>query len=115
MIRIVRKTIFASAALGVAVLCASPAWAAPPPASTAPSQEMREKMAQVHEKMAACLRSDKTIAECHREMKANCRAELGDRGCGMMQRRGMGMAPGRMMSPPPPPPPPPADGSTTPP
>ena len=113
MIHRMRKTIFGSAAVGAAMLCASLAWASPPPpASTAPSQEMREKMAQVHEKMAACLRSDKPIAECHREMKANCRAELGDRGCGMMQRRGMGMGPGRMMSPPPPPP---ADKSTTPP
>jgi hypothetical protein len=30
---------------------------------------MREKMAEAHEKIAACLRSDRPIDECHDEMK----------------------------------------------
>ncbi len=120
-----RKALFTSAALGAAVLWASFAWAAPPPPAgiAAPSREMREKMAEVHDKMAACLRSDKPIAVCHREMMQNCRAALGVRRCRMMQRRGMGMGMGmgpgrRMMSPPAPPAPPvppPSDQSTPPP
>jgi hypothetical protein len=38
--------------------------------------------------MAACLRSDKTIADCHAEMMQGCQQSLGDHGCPMM---GMGM------------------------
>ena len=34
----------------------------------APSKEMRAKMAAAHEQMAACLKSDKPIKECHEEM-----------------------------------------------
>ena len=34
-----------------------------------PTKEMREKMAEAHEKIAACLRSDRPIDECHAEMK----------------------------------------------
>ena len=34
----------------------------------APTKEQREKMAQAHEKLAACLRSDRPIDECHAEM-----------------------------------------------
>jgi len=34
----------------------------------APTREMREKMAATHEKMAACLRSERPIKECHEEM-----------------------------------------------
>ena len=34
-----------------------------------PTKEMREKMADAHEKIAACLRSDRPIDECHDEMK----------------------------------------------
>ncbi|MGB8692642.1 MAG: hypothetical protein WCD08_03960 [Steroidobacteraceae bacterium] len=33
-----------------------------------PSKEMRAKMASAHEQMAACLRSDRPMAECHDEM-----------------------------------------------
>jgi putative SOS response-associated peptidase YedK len=39
------------------------------------TKEAREKMAVVHEQMAACLRSDKTTAECHTEMSKS-HAEL---------------------------------------
>src|SRR5260221_614742 len=34
----------------------------------APSKDMRAKMASAHEQLAACLRSDRPIAECHEEM-----------------------------------------------
>ena len=34
-----------------------------------PTKEMREQMAQAHEKMATCLRSSRPIDECHAEMK----------------------------------------------
>ena len=34
----------------------------------APTREQREKMAAAHEKIAACLRSDRPIDECHAEM-----------------------------------------------
>lgn len=33
-----------------------------------PSKEMRAKMASAHEQLAACLRSDRPMAECHEEM-----------------------------------------------
>lgn len=36
---------------------------------TGPSAETRAKMADAHDKMAACLRSTRPISECHAEMK----------------------------------------------
>lgn len=63
--------------------------AADPPAhQMAPSRQMREKMAAMHEKMAACLRSDKPVAECREEMMKDCQGMMGGRGCSMM----MGMS-----------------------
>ena len=49
--------------------------------TTPVSKEDREKMAAVHEKMAACLRSDKSFDVCHDEMKA---AHEKGEGCPMM-------------------------------
>jgi hypothetical protein len=69
--------------------------AEPPAAMPTPSKEMREKMAAIHEKMAACLRSERTFAECREEMQQNCSDMMGEQGCPMM---GMGMR-GRMMGP----------------
>jgi hypothetical protein len=37
------------------------------------TKEQRETMAKNHEAMAACLRSDKGIAECQDEMMKHCR------------------------------------------
>lgn len=37
------------------------------------TKEQRETMAKNHESMAACLRSDKSIADCHDEMMKNCK------------------------------------------
>lgn len=53
-----------------------------------PSKEMREKMATLHEQMAACLRSDKSFSECRQEMMTSCQATMGTQGCSMMM--GMG-------------------------
>lgn len=75
---------------------ASPA----PGSAAAPSKEQREKMAQAHEKMAACLRSDRPVADCHQEMMQTCHDTMGGQGCGMMMMgpgprgRGMGRGPG---------------------
>jgi hypothetical protein len=56
----------------------------PQPAHPAPSKEMREKMATMHEQMASCLRSDKAIATCHEEMMKSCKDTMGEKGCPMM-------------------------------
>jgi hypothetical protein len=49
------------------------------------STETRQKMATLHEKMAACLRSDKTIQECRTEMRDSCHAMLGKDMCPMLR------------------------------
>ena len=49
-----------------------------------PSKEMRQKMATLHEQMAACLRSDKALADCRTEMMKGCQEQMGPDGCGMM-------------------------------
>lgn len=75
----------------------------PPPtpsAQAAPSKEVREKMAALHEKMAACLRSDKTIDACRTEMRASCYQTVGAQTCPMIGMGG-GMGRGRAMPSPP--------------
>lgn len=49
----------------------------PPPLS----KEDREKLAVLHEKMAACIRSQKMMRECAEEMHAGCQSIPGGR-CG---------------------------------
>lgn len=58
-----------------------------PQAASAPSKEMRDKMAQMHEQMASCLRSEKSIGECRQEMMQSCQKMMDGKGCSMM---GMG-------------------------
>jgi hypothetical protein len=56
------------------------AYAADKPATQKPqsgkktewTKEQRETMAKNHETMAACLRSDKPVSECHDEMMKHC-------------------------------------------
>jgi hypothetical protein len=49
--------------------------------------EQRSKMAEAHEKLAACLRSDRSLSECHDEMmKSHQSMDMGD--CPMMQGTG---------------------------
>ena len=52
------------------------------------SKEDRESMAKIHEKMAECLRSDKSIQDCHSSMRKDCQGmgELGCPGMGEMMR-----------------------------
>ncbi len=59
----------------------------PPAAHPEMSREVREKMAALHEQMASCLRSDKSVAQCHDELMKSCEEQLGTTGCPMM---GMG-------------------------
>jgi hypothetical protein len=67
----------------------------PPATPSKPSKEQRERMAALHEKMAACLRSDKEFSVCRDEMRKSCQAMSGEQGCPMM-----GMEHGRMGPPP---------------
>lgn len=93
----------AAIGLAVAFLSGAPAWTAEPatpaPAAQEPSRELREKMATVHEQMAACLRSDKSFADCRSQMMSSCRQSVGAQGCPMMGS-GRGMGRGHMQPPP---------------
>lgn len=86
----------ASAAFSATAPAASPPAANPPTASpAAPSKETREKMASLHEQMAACLRSDKPIADCHSQMMKSCQDAMGEQGCRMMGHGMMGGGSGK--------------------
>ena len=63
-----RGTLLACAAALLWV--AGPVFADEPDSSTRPppTKEQREKMAAEHDKIAACLRSDRAIEDCHKEM-----------------------------------------------
>jgi hypothetical protein len=95
----VRSSVTGSVVIGIAVLLLSgaSAWAADAPTSTSsarePSQELREKMATVHEQMAACLRSEKSFAECRSQMQSNCRQNADGQTCPLM---GLGRGRGRV-------------------
>lgn len=69
-----------------ATLIASTTFAAemPPVRDPEPSKEMREHMAAAHDAMAACLRSDKSLADCRNEMQMTCKQPHGKQGCPMM-------------------------------
>jgi hypothetical protein len=54
------------------------------------TKQEREQLATLHEHMAACLRSDKTMRECHEAARKECEDTLGDR-CRDMMRAMMGM------------------------
>jgi len=80
------------------IVSANAAFAAAPPAATnqaAPTKEMREKMASLHEQMAACLRSDKPISDCRSQMMKSCQEMMGDQGCPMMEHGTMGSGTGK--------------------
>lgn len=71
-------------AAGVALL-ASVALAADPPKDAVqdPSPAQRAKMAEAHHRMADCLKSERSIAECRAEMQNSCGEVMGESGCGM--------------------------------
>ena len=50
--------------------------------------EQRKQMAQVHEKMATCLRSNKPLNQCRSEMRSSCQEMMGKDGCPMMGKMG---------------------------
>lgn len=59
---------------------------------SAPTKEQRQKMADLHEKMAACLKSDRLISDCRKEMVRDCKDASGSDNCPMMggkMERGM--------------------------
>lgn len=105
--RIPKRFLLTGALLGALVVTAGGAFAATSAAQAEwPTHAQREKMAQIHERMAECLRSDRSFADCRQAMMRACRAELGTGGCRMMQggrpwgRRGGMMRGGGMMGPP---------------
>jgi hypothetical protein len=68
------------------ILNASAVFSAEPTSPTHPAmtKEQREKMATIHEQIAACLRSEKPISECHKEAMKSCQDMVGKEGCSMM-------------------------------
>ena len=80
----------------LALVQVSPAFAADPE-KTAPSEpgpQVRQQMADAHQKMAECLRSDRPLSECRAEMRKSCQM-MGEGGCSMMGAGG-GMGHGMM-------------------
>lgn len=57
-------------------------------ASMSESLAQRSEMADLHQTMAICLRSSKSMSDCQEEMKANCKMNMGEDSC---------MMPGHMM------------------
>jgi hypothetical protein len=57
------------------------------PSMPEPSKEQREKMALVHEKLAACLRSERSFADCHHEMESSHAEAMGREHCPMMEHK----------------------------
>jgi hypothetical protein len=68
-------------------------------ADTQISKEDRQKMAEMHTKMAACLESDKSMSDCQGEMMKSCKNMMGKSGCPMMGEMGhmKGMMQGQTM------------------
>jgi hypothetical protein len=79
-----------------ALALASPALADDQSQPAAPSTEQRQRMAEVHQKRADCLKSSRPIAECRAEMHQACRGMMGEAACPMMGQGGGGMGPGMM-------------------
>lgn len=71
-------------AMGAVALGAVALAAGPHPTPTTVSKETREKMAVLHEQMAACLRSDKSLVDCRAQMRKGCQQSLGVERCPMM-------------------------------
>lgn len=90
----VLRRVVASLPIAACIAAASVAFGAGASSDhSAPSRQMREQMAAMHEQAAACLRSEKPIAECRNEMMQSCRKMkmMGGRDCSMMGMMGMGM------------------------
>ena len=48
------------------------------------TSEQRQSMAVAHEKMATCLRSEKSMEDCKMEMMNSCQENMGKESCSMM-------------------------------
>ena len=70
-------------AMGLGMAAEEPP-ASPAAQGPAPSKDLREKMAAAHERMALCLRSERDLADCRREMQGACR-RMGAYGCPWME------------------------------
>lgn len=57
-------------------------------ADTQVSKADRQKMAEMHTKMAGCLESDKSMSDCHGEMMKSCKEMMGKSACPMMGEMG---------------------------
>lgn len=79
--------------LSFSILLADQARSASAESQTQPTAEDRESMAKAHEKMAACLRSTKTLNECRTEMMTSCK-QMGS-SCPMLGQQ-MGQGQGMM-------------------
>lgn len=90
------RMVVLSAALGAILGGSALAQEKTPPAPQM-TKEQRMKMATAHEQMAACLRTDRPLADCHQEMMKTCQDTMGT-GAGMCPMMGgMGMGHGMMM------------------
>ncbi|MFZ9596639.1 MAG: PepSY domain-containing protein [Bdellovibrionia bacterium] len=43
--------------------------------------EQRKKLAQFHEKMATCLKSNTSFSDCHKQMRTDCQSVIGHHAC----------------------------------
>ncbi len=48
------------------------------------TRSQREEMAAMHDKVSSCLRSNKSMQECHAEMKSSCHQMMNQGQCPMM-------------------------------
>lgn len=88
-LRIKLRSWILAAALATLASFSTTSSAAPPSAEPAASHQMREQMAAMHEQAAACLRSDKPMAECRSEMMQTCQKMMGG-SCKVMKGMQMG-------------------------
>jgi uncharacterized protein HemX len=79
-----KRTLILIVAMSIAAVGSAFAAEQAPTKGTEPSQQAREQMAKMHEEMAACLRSEKSFADCQTQMHQRCMTALGAKGCPMM-------------------------------
>ncbi|MEK6580129.1 MAG: hypothetical protein AABZ55_12955 [Bdellovibrionota bacterium] len=78
------RQLFFTVALASLVALSSFAAEAKKPTKAIDTPENRQKMADIHQNMATCLRSDKPMMECKKDMQKNCSEMMGKEGCPMM-------------------------------
>jgi hypothetical protein len=93
------RTIATFALISALGFWGAPTRAADPEKMPAPDAAQRQKMAEVHRKMAACLESTRPMAQCREEMHESCRGMMGEASCPMMGMGTGGMGPGMMHGP----------------